>query len=65
MPEVISRYLQGHISPKPQKAIEGRRLCKKADFNESALQQMLEYAGEGLNQSEIDQIMEARFQFLL
>ena len=65
MPKVITRYLEGHISPKPQESIEGSRLCKKADFNESALQKMLEYAGEGLKQSEIDQIMETRCQFWL
>jgi len=65
MPDVISRYLQGKIEPKPQEKVEGSRLCKKADFSENALQKMLKYAGQGLTEVEINEIMETRCLFSL
>ena len=65
MPDVISRYLHGEIEPKPQENVEGSRLCKKADFSKNALQKMLKYAGQGLIEAEINEIMEARCHFSL
>lgn len=51
-PGVVSRYLSNNLLPQSPEKIEGR-ICKKNDFDETALARALAYAGNGFSQVEI------------
>lgn len=55
VPTVIGDYLSGTVTAMPQEQVTGR-FCRKADFNDLALQSALEYAGTGLSAAEIANI---------
>ncbi len=51
-PEVVMRYLDGTLLPRAQESVAGR-ICRKADFNELALERALSYVGDGFTPKEI------------
>jgi methionyl-tRNA formyltransferase len=63
MPQIITSYLKGEISPTQQEKISGSRLCKKADFNEQALRTVNEFFQDEFNKDYIDKVMLSRCQY--
>lgn len=58
-PGMVQQYLAGHLQAQPQESVQGR-LCRKADFNEAALERALMYASAGLTPLELERIIKAR-----
>jgi len=54
-PQVVFDYLEGRIRPTRQEDFASR-VYRKADFTQVALQQALDYIGEGLPEGELGQI---------
>ena len=63
MPQIITSYLRGEISPTEQEKISTPRLCKKADFNEQALRNMKEFFEDGFDKDYIDKVMLSRCHY--
>lgn len=58
-PQVAQAYLEGRIKPAAQEKVAGR-FCRKADFNEAALQAVLAFSSTGLSPEQIDTIRQQR-----
>jgi folate-dependent phosphoribosylglycinamide formyltransferase PurN len=58
-PEVVASYLGGWIKTFAQENVDGR-ICRKSDFSEEALREVLEYIGRGLTAKEIAKIHKER-----
>ncbi len=57
-PDVVIRYLEDVLQPQAQENVVGR-VCRKADFDNAALERALNYVGDGFSHQEIQRIEEA------